>query len=71
MGRGRLEIEADQRHVEIIVKELGLESAKGVVTPGVQPEDRVIEADDEEEKHPEDSDDEEEDGFLDDAPKYY
>ena len=32
----RLELEADSRHVAVVVKELGLENAKAMATPGVK-----------------------------------
>ena len=35
-GRPRMEVEADDRHVQILVKELGLSKGKGVDTPAVK-----------------------------------
>ena len=32
-----IELEADPRHAEIVIRELGLEQAKPVATPGVKP----------------------------------
>ena len=32
-----IELEADPRHAEIVIRELGLEQAKPVTTPGAKP----------------------------------
>ena len=38
---GGLEFEADQRHAEMVVRDLGLENAKAVATPGTR-EDQAL-----------------------------
>ena len=42
-----IKVESDQRHVEIIVKELGLEKANGVGTPGTKDKEVDEEAEEE------------------------
>ncbi len=51
---GGLEYEADPRHAELIIKQLGLEEAKEVATPG-EKEEAPEDDEDDEELNPEDT----------------
>ena len=45
---GGWEIEPDQRHVDLIVQEMAMDKAKGVITPGEKdPRGKDVEADEE------------------------
>ena len=47
-----IQLEPDQRHAEIIIRDLGLVQSKPVSTPGVPMHDRQVEADDDEKLGP-------------------